>query len=314
MGQDNNNTLLIVTYHYIRSENPYPFPGIHPLKLEDFIEQVQWLKDRFHFATPQEVVTFAHGNGDLPAPSVFLTFDDGLSDHVKVTGEVLEPLHIKAEFSLSSRPFKENRALMVHKIHWLRATTDPEEFRKEFFHLLPETEVEMARGKETIHEATKHNPYDTPEHAIIKYLITFQLPHKLVDDMATEMFRSRGFSEASFCEEFYMNEQQIRYLTETGHIIGNHGHTHIPFSRLEEKQLQEEIRGSKSYFEKLTGVPQSWVSYPHGRQWAIPSHTDAFCKHFGFTIGLGVNAGWNREEQSPYHLNRVNPNEVEGVV
>jgi peptidoglycan/xylan/chitin deacetylase (PgdA/CDA1 family) len=178
---------------------------------------------------------------------------------------------------------------------------------------LPEAEVEMAKEKEAIHEATKHNPYDTPEHAVIKYLITFKLPPQLVDDIATEMLRNRGFSEASFCEEFYMNEQHIQYLSDKGHVIGNHGHTHVPFTRLEEKQLQEEIKGSKSYFENLTGTSQNWISYPHGRQWAIPSPADEFCKHFGFTIGLGVDAGWNKEGQSPYLLNRVNPNEVEGV-
>jgi peptidoglycan/xylan/chitin deacetylase (PgdA/CDA1 family) len=284
------------------------------LEWKAFIEQVRWLNNHFHTVTPEEVEKFAYAKADLPGPSFFLSFDDGLVDHTMTEQEILGPLNMKAAFSVSSKPLVEGRALMVNKIHWLRATTLPEKFRKEFLHLLPEKWLDVAAYCETTREAVQNYPYDTPGDASLKYLINFQLPHELVDAIASEMLRNRGKSEASFCNQVYMTERQICQLTEKGHIIVNHGHSHTPFSRLNGGDLAKEIQKSKSFFEGVTGAIQGWVSYPNGRQWAIPKDTKEFCRHFGFTIGLGLDGGWNNGSESPYRLNRVNQNDIKTIV
>lgn len=314
MKTNSQSSLLIINYHYIRDRDLYPYPGIYPLELKALIEQVRWLKNRFHMVTPEEVAKFAHAEIDLPGPSFFLSFDDGLVDHAMAEQEILEPLNMKAAFSVSSKPLVEGRALMINKIHWLRATTPPDKFREEFLHHLPENWVDVATHSKTTREAVQNYPYDTPGNASLKYLINFQLPHELVDAISSEMLRNRGQSEASFCNEVYMTERQICQLSKKGHIIVNHGHSHTPFSRLNGEGLEKEIQKSKSFFEGLTGEVQSWVSYPNGRQWAVPKNTKEFCRHFGFTIGLGLDGGWNNGSESPCRLNRVNQNDIKNLV
>jgi peptidoglycan/xylan/chitin deacetylase (PgdA/CDA1 family) len=148
----------------------------------------------------------------------------------------------------------------------------------------------------------------------LKYLINFQLPNPIVDDISGEMLKRRRVSDSSFCRDYYLKEREIVRLCGKGHIIGNHGHTHTPFSRLREDDLKGEITKGQSFFAGLIGKEQTWVSYPHGRQWAIPPHPESFCRKFGFKIGLGLDGGWNRGGESPYLLNRVNENDLKKMI
>ncbi len=306
--------LLIVTYHYIRDPAAYLYPGIHPFGEKEFVGQVRRLKERFHVASPGEVEAFAGGAGTLKGPAVFFTFDDGLTDHARVVNEVLDPLEIRAAFCISSRPFTEGRALMVHKIHWLRAHTPPDLFRQEFLQSLPPEGKTLADEEDSSRAALETYIYDSPEHARLKYLINFRLPHGIVDEVASGMLEDRGMSEADFCEQVYMDVSQIRKLSGSGHVIGNHGHSHQPFSVLSPSLLEKEVVESKAFFERVTGLPQQWVSYPYGRAWALPKDVKAFCRSYGFSVGLGLNGGWNSDDISPFCLNRVNANDVEAVV
>ncbi|PKN26380.1 MAG: hypothetical protein CVU64_17975 [Deltaproteobacteria bacterium HGW-Deltaproteobacteria-21] len=306
--------LLIVNYHYIREKRQYPYPGIYPLERDAFVEQVRWLLSRFQPVSPEEVEAFVYGEKPLFRPGLCFTFDDGLVEHGWAAREVLEPLGVRAIFSVSSRPLMEERALMVHKIHWLRANTEPERFRNEFMALVPEEWLGKAVEEDVASAAAQTYVYDTPSFASLKYLINFQLPNRIVDDISSEMLKSRKVSDSSFCREYYLDKSEILRLSRKGHMIGNHGHSHTPFSRLLEDDLEGEMARSRSFFAGLTGKEQTWASYPHGRQWAIPADTKSFCRRFGFKIGLGLDGGWNRGGESPYLLNRVNENDLKKAV
>lgn len=313
MEQDRSG-LLIVNYHYIRDPSAYEFPGIHPFEEKAFADQVGMLKERFYVASPEEVEAFALGSREFEKPAFFLTFDDGLADHYKAVREVLEPMGIRAAFFVSSRPFVEGKALMVHKIHWLRAHTHPDQFREEFLDLLPPEGKAYAEEEGSERAALETYVYDSPEHAILKYLINFRLPHGIVDRVASHMLENREVKEADFCGQVYMDMSRIRDLDESGHVIGNHGHSHQPFSVLSPSGLEEEITASKALFERETRRAQKWVSYPYGRAWALPRDVKAFCEAFGFSTGMALDGGWNHDGVSPFSLNRVNANDVQALV
>jgi len=68
--------------------------------------------------------------------------------------------------------------------------------------------------------------------------------------------------------------------------------------------------------ECLGGILEArprWVSYPYGRDWAVPDDTVAFCRQFGFEIALTLKADWNGPGADPTRLRRINTNEVERV-
>lgn len=313
MTDANSSRLLFVNYHYIRDPNAYAFPGIHSLSMDDFRAQVEWLGERFYFATPGEVEGFALEGRPLPRPSVFITFDDGLVDHWEATREVLDPLGIHAGFFVCSRPGVEGRVLSVHKVHWLRSHTEPKAFAAEFFSHVPD-DLRPRADAPWLQRARGAYVYDTEEVAQLKYALNFVLPSALVDDITSAMMTARGIDEREFCRTTYMGGRELRSLVDGGHVLGVHGHTHEPFSRLGD-DLFREVRINFDFLAQASGQPPRWVSYPYGRKDAIPSDDalDRLFSEFGFRLGLTLLGTWNDGTQDRRRLCRVNTNDVEAA-
>ena len=161
MASNDLPKLLFVNYHYIRDASAYRYPGIHPLSPDVFERQIASLKELFHIAEPGEVEDFFLKGRQFTRPSIFITFDDGLVDHWRAASDVLNLLGIKAAFFVCSRPALEGRALTVHKIHWLRAHTDPADFTEELFSYLPAGQRQSGDEPWSV-AAERMYIYDTP--------------------------------------------------------------------------------------------------------------------------------------------------------
>jgi peptidoglycan/xylan/chitin deacetylase (PgdA/CDA1 family) len=300
--------LLLVNYHYIRPAD-YPYPGIHPIEPDAFAAEAEMLAARFHMATPAEAEAFLLGRNDLPGDSILLTFDDGMVDHGRAAREVLDPLGIKGAFFVPSQPNLEGRGIMVHKMHWLRATTDPDDFRDAFLDALDEDARVLETDPEVAAKAEQIYVYDTPAVGRVKYLINFALPYGAVDAVADAMLAARGVGAADFCRDLYMMPEDIRALAAHGHLIGAHGSSHMPVTRLGDN-LDTDIAGNIADLAHITGARPMWLSYPYGRGDAIPQDTAAFCHQFNFAIGLTLDNGWNDGAGDPSRVKRINTNEV----
>lgn len=312
--------LLLVNYHYIRGPGEFSvrdpgevrFAGIHPMLPAEFAAQVRMLADQFHMASPAEARAFVEGDADaLPGPSVALTFDDGLAEHARVAADVLEPAGIRGWFFVPSKPAVERRALAVHKVHWLRATLGPK-FPAAFDALLPAI---WRRGGDAKGEAAARRiyPYDSGADAVLKYRINFTLPQGVVDRVASELLAAGGIDEAQFCARTYLDSAALRRLNKAGHVVGAHGHSHTAFSRLSGEDLDRDVNANRAFLRDLTGADPYWVSYPYGRDWAVPEDAEGFCRRFGFGAGITLATGWNRPGQSRFRLLRINTNEVNEI-
>jgi peptidoglycan/xylan/chitin deacetylase (PgdA/CDA1 family) len=313
MSRLEKSRLLFVNYHYIR-DAAYPYPGIHPLGMAEFRSELDNLPPGYRFATPAEVESFVLDARPLPGPSIVPTFDDGLMDHWRAASEALDPLGIKGAFFVCSRPQVEERALTVHKIQWLRAHTEPSSFAEEFFAFVPQ-DLRPASNEPWIGRAERAYKYDTPLAARLKFALNFVLPGELVDAVTSQLFAKRGIDEARFCEETYMSEEHLRSLVERGHVVGVHGHTHAPFSRLGENLL-DDVGANVSYLAEATQRAPTWVAYPYGRANAIPddAELDSLFKRFNLKIGLTLMGTWNLGGESPARLNRINTNELAAIL
>ena len=313
MRNNSQFALVIINYHYIRRRNDYPYPGIHPIDPELFERQVKWLHKNFYAATPDEVEAFAYGDFKLKNHSFLLTFDDGLIDHYLAAENLLKELDLKAVFSVCSKPIKEQHALMVHKIQWLRATTHPGNFYAEFIRQLSIHRRVENYLTEFNKRATQTYPYDTLKDANLKYLINFELPPEVVDEISSELLLQRGVSEEDFCRELYIDENRLARLSRFGHKLAAHGHSHRPFSKISSDQVDREVEENISCLYAISGKPLNWVCYPYGRRWSLPESVELFCNRFGFRVGLGLNGKSNTDRILPFCLSRINTNEVEFI-
>ena len=310
MVSDDHSKLLFVNYHYIRDASAYRYPGILPLSPDMFARQIATIRKSFHIAEPAEVEEFFLNGRPFIKPSIFITFDDGLVDHWQAAQNVLAPLGIKAAFFVCSRPALEGRALTVHKIHWLRAHTDPAEFMEEMFALLPPEWCQS--GPQPWNDAAERMyVYDTPAIARMKFALNFVLPSDLVDVATSRMLMSRGIDEKTFCGQVYMPDEQLRALTEQGHMIGLHGHDHTPFLRLGD-EVFDQIQKNQDYIARACGRIPRWVSYPNGRDDAIPepARLERLFAQFGLQLGYTMLGEWNHASQHRMRINRINNNEL----
>jgi peptidoglycan/xylan/chitin deacetylase (PgdA/CDA1 family) len=305
--------LLLVNYHYVREPRAHPYPGIHPISPEAFAQQLKRLAAQFHVATPEEVEAYVLHGRNLPRDSVLITFDDGLVDHAETARDILDPMGVKAVFFVCSRPLTEQRAVSVHKIHWLRATNEPDRFRADFLAELPEEWRQRLLSESEKQAARRTYIYDRPEDGEVKYLLNFLLPEDVVDAATSAMLKRRGVGEADFCRRTYMDAAGLRMLAKAGHRVGAHTHDHRPVTHLgaEEDAL---VALNVRTLEEATGERPRWISYPYGRDWALPKDPQAFCRRHGFAIGVTLEGTWVQPERTPYALDRINTNEVERVV
>lgn len=305
--------LLLVNYHYVRDPGLYAYPGIHPISPEAFRRQMEFLGSLLHMATPDEAESYLLHGKELPGPSALVTFDDGLTDHAKAAYDILEPMGIKALFFVCSRPLTEHRALAVHKIHHLRAMTEPARFQQELLAALPPEWRNRQLTQDERVTAARTYIYDKPEHGAIKYLLNSLLPEDILDHVTSKMLSNRGIDERHFCSETYMDAAGLRSLEDRGHRIGAHTHDHRAVTRLgaDEDRL---MALNVATLAEATGRRPSWVSYPYGRDWALPSDPAEFCRRHGFSVGVTLTGQWVRPEHTPFALDRINTNEVDRVL
>jgi peptidoglycan/xylan/chitin deacetylase (PgdA/CDA1 family) len=305
--------LLLVNYHYVREPHAHPYPGIHPISPDAFTQQLKRLAGQFHIATPEEVEAFVLQGRALPRDSVLLTFDDGLVDHAETARHILDPMGVKAVFFVCSRPLTEQRAVAVHKIHWLRATTEPDRFRSDLLACLPEEWRTRPLSDDEKNAARSTYIYDHPQDADIKYLLNFLLPEDVVDAATGGMLTRAGVSEAEFCRRTYMDGETLRALGAAGHRVEAHTHDHRPVTRLGARE-DELIGRHVDALHHILGRKPQWISFPYGRDWALPRDPESFCRRHGFAIGVTLKGKWVTPEHTPYALERINTNEVEQVV
>lgn len=302
--------LLLITYHYLRAPKAVPYPGIYPLSIADFTAQVEWLAARFAMVTPEQSERFLTGGGGLSRDSVLLTFDDGLREQGEAARSVLDPRGIRALYFVTSRPLVEKRALTVHKIHWLRSTTEPRAFVDEFEALMPAQWSAACADDATRKASIGQYKYDTPADALLKYRLNFLLPYDVADDAASAMFVARGMDEEAFCDGLYLSEAELRDIVARGHVVGSHSHSHAALSHLAPGALDVDIQRNLACLEAVTGTRPVWHSYPYGREWAIPSDPVAFCRRHGFRLAVTLIEGWNGPAEDLSRIKRVNTIDV----
>lgn len=301
--------LLVITYHYVR-EAGGPYPGIHPMSTGAIFEQLEALVSTMHAATPEEVSEFAAGRNPFSRDAFFVTFDDGLVDHLSVASEVLSPLGLRAAFFVPTRPIVEQRSPVVHKLHWLRAHMEPTDFAQMLRGYLPHPWNRYELSCKEYERASKMHIHDVPEVSALKFMLNFIIPHDIVDFVTGRMLSEHHIDELKFCENTFLNVQGLKKLLSLGQIIGCHGHTHAPLSSLDGVRLDTDLAKNRQVLAEITGQFPTWISYPYGRADALPSNCASVCARHGFALGFTMLPGWNVSNQSAYSLRRVTPNEL----
>lgn len=305
--------LLIVTYHYVRGHGG-PYPGIHPVSRDTLEQQIERLRRQYHPASPAEVSGFASGNQPLQQDSFLITFDDGLQDHHTGARSVLNNMGMVGVFFVPTRPLLQNLSPAVHKIHWLRANTEPGRFNAMLSESLPDEWSKLELSEVDRERAAKMHIHDIPEVQALKFALNFIIPYNIVDQTTSRMLVTAGLSEADFCSMTFMDGSQLRELAAEGHMIGLHGHDHVPLSSLDSNRMLQDVNKNAAALQEVLGSRPNWLSYPYGRPDALPADPESLCKKCGINVGFTLISGFNEFGTSAARLKRITPNELNGFL
>lgn len=271
-------------YHYVRDHSiPSDFK-FHSLDVKAFDRQLDWFEERYTFVKAEQVLGAISGRGKLPENALWLTFDDGYSDHYEYVFPRLADRGLEGTFFVPSQAMRREKLLAVNAIHYLLATqTEPPK-------LIEALEGELRRvGFQLDEVQSLKDSFEQPnrfDNASVNFF------KRSLQKGISEPYRSKVISallerfidqpEPSLAADTYLTLGQMKEMVEAGMFFGGHGDSHLWFDAIEPEELDLELEGSLSVLRELGLSDQDWVlSYPYG------AHSD-FVRNRARSFGVAL--------------------------
>lgn len=284
--------LTTVMYHYVRDLKSSRYPRIKGLQIEEFKEQVQFLKKHYNFVTIEQLLDAYHNDNskELPDHPVLLTFDDAYKDHFDYVFPYLEHEHIQGSFYAPVKAVTENTVLDVNKIHFIIASTPDEKLVRLIDELKNQlnqyrTEWNLKDFDYYFNKLAVANRFDSKEVIFVKRLLQVELDEKLRKIITDGLFQKVvGMNEGMFSRELYMSMDQIKCMVDNGMHFGSHGYDHYWLNSLSKKKQAFEIKKSIDFIKEVGGDINNWtICYPYG---AYDDQTIEVLKENGCKLGF----------------------------
>jgi peptidoglycan/xylan/chitin deacetylase (PgdA/CDA1 family) len=291
---------IAVMYHYARDRREPSDRDIKGLTARQFADQIDALAERYDPVIPR-------GGAIQPPtgarPGVLFTFDDGLADHIEVVADLLEQRDQRGVFLMSGRPLAERRMLCAHMVHLLLCALGSERFIDVCWRWLAAydhahdwvAELDTAAARRMYH-------YEPPGMADFKYLIHILLPIELRDRMLEALFAEYVGAQAQWSRQWYGTTRHWADLQARGHVLGGHGYSHEPLTRLAPEQAHDDLRRCMEFLSEAFGQQPRPFSYPFG---CYDDSIAEACRDAGFQFALTTVPGWNTSATDPFQMHRV---------
>lgn len=262
------NMCTIVMYHYVRDLPHTRYPDIKGLTTSLFCEQVLYLRKHCNFVRAKDLIAARDGE-PLPQNAVWLTFDDGYSDHYMNVFPILDEFGIEGAFFPPAKAILKHEVLDVNKIHFILASAkNLNGLLDDIFHLMDEYRREYAleSNEHYWQKLAQANRFDPAEVIFVKRLLQVELPEAARKKITDVMFRKYVTEdEAAFSRELYMNEEQLKCMLRHGMCIGSHGYDHYWLDSLMPERQAEEIDLSMAFLKEIGVDMDGWImNYPYG--------------------------------------------------
>lgn len=281
------NTPRIFLYHRF-CEKPEENNG--GINAETFEWQLQQLLKNWKVITLGEYIELRSRGGKLPSYLVILTVDDGYTDFYQIAYSRLKKHGLRATFFPTVN--------FVDKKIWLW----PDRLRYALDHS-PQKQLTVKLTDETLH----YNLNDAKERGrawhqiaghclIVKDKTKSALISQIEKDLDVKLPMTPPPEYAA------ANWDQLYEMSENGIEIGSHTMNHPILSRIEEKDLIEELATSKKILEKKLGKKVLSFCYPNSRPADINELVLKLVKEAGYA---GAVHGFESKFDDLYRIPRM---------
>jgi peptidoglycan/xylan/chitin deacetylase (PgdA/CDA1 family) len=280
------STISILTYHHIAEDEPgYAFDaGVADATPAQFRRQMEILA---RYGTPigvDELVRALEG-APLPKNPVMVTFDDGYRSCHDVALPILRAVGMRATFFVPTTYVNDRKLYW-----WERIAYALSQGRRASVTLTYPQPLEIVREDPASHHKLTDVIKNTPGLDIDRFL------DGLCKAFGLEWDREL---EAGFADGIVMTWDHLRALSRAGMDVESHTRGHRVLQTLDDKELHEELAGSKADLESQLGRPVRAIAYPVGRRIARLAKIRNAVEAAGYRVGLSNASGATRIWPAP---------------
>jgi peptidoglycan/xylan/chitin deacetylase (PgdA/CDA1 family) len=302
-------------YHYIRDvSSAARFPRILGNSEAEFRAHLDMLTSTYHPLSLEDLRDFYYRGSDVETQGrigVFVTFDDGLSDHY-LAAKILNEYGIKGIFFIPTCALRDGEPANPLIIHYVLAHAGISKLLQGFHRAL------QLRGMNLEKYGIpnrKGDPYGVISE--IKKRFKYSLPPAVGREILLDLHRELLLKDyPNAVGEIHLTAPQVREMLDMGHSIGVHSHTHLSVgaSALNAEGLEREVVMPQSYLAETFGVTVDALSYPFGDTRdclgaeELVRAADAF--RFAFTVEPVINT----RQTNPFEIGRYMPHSKDDVL
>lgn len=290
-------------YHYVHEPEASLAGGVKGMSPDAFAKQVDDLCRRFEPLAWSDLSRGMVDRETLPNLSFHLTFDDGLADHVRNVLPILDRRGLKGTFFVPGSILVHPGMLPAHAIHVLLAALGDAALLGGVRDALAHKGVShegITAGIERHAQRMYH--YETPERAILKYVLTVHLPPAIRNEVIRALFFEHIGDPKTWGRRWYLTVDELRSMRQAGHTIGGHGYHHEPFARMSSAEKQRDMALCAEVLDAFLDNEARPFSYPYG---SVDEETCRLCRAFGFTFAFTTESSWSTPDHGAMRLPRV---------
>ncbi len=269
----------IIMYHYVRNKiKEYPYSN--HLSKKKFLAQLNFFLKNGGIVDKKD--NFLNNNNKY-----LLTFDDGFKDHLYVA-EKLKKIGAIGIFFIPMLPYVDKKILDVHKSHLILSKIKPRKalnYLEYYLNKYNSKNILNYLEKEKFKDVYKLQNDDIQAKKfkkIINYYSDLKIKSKILD----EILKKENIKLKA--KNFYLNKDELKYISDLGMIIGSHGMSHTVLTRLNYRKKKIEIQKSKELLEKIIKKKVDTFCFPYGGKNSYDKDTLSLLQKSGYKYSFRV--------------------------
>jgi peptidoglycan/xylan/chitin deacetylase (PgdA/CDA1 family) len=278
--------ITVLTYHRVgRRDDPTVLDeDVVDVTPDQLARHLKFIKRWFDPIGIDQLCAFTRGRGRLPRNPLMVTFDDGYRDNHDVALPILVKHGVRAVFFLATDYIERRKLYWWDRVSLLIGRSPRPRIVMEYPEPLSIPLVGPDARRAAVRRAQR----------IIKDRRGLDLPRFL-----DELERAAGVTlsadeERRLVEATVMTWDHAAALRRAGMDVQSHTHTHRVLQTLDGRELQRELRTSRTALEDALGEPIVGVSYPVGQPLRDSPQIRQAVRDAGYRLGFSNATGVNR--------------------
>lgn len=253
----------IVMFHYFYDNKKYKKVqgAINAQELEDLI-----LSKKYKVISAERWLN-KYKNKKLEKNEICFSFDDGLKEQKEIALPILEKYKLKAIFNINTYPTINGiDKLEIYRYYRNYYFKNVEEFYKIFFSYLDKNFQDYKKNSELNDFSnylikSKFYSYNDRKFRYFRDVILKEKYYEIMDELIKKI---QNLQEVK--NKIWLKKEDIKNLSDLGHLIGLHTHTHP--TNLDELTFSEQLKEfeeNKNILEKIIGKRIELAAYPCGK-------------------------------------------------